>query len=581
MRLSTANVPVAVLSTIPSDSHTWNLVYLHLLLEEHGFRVVNLGACTPIDELVAAHLRHAPDLVVVSTVNGHGAVEGEELIRRLRRHDHTTPVVIGGNLGVAGAADERHVPALRAAGYTGVFVGDRAVRRLPRRTARAGRPSPPGREPGVSRGRFASYVADNQAAGRLVVQPRMGFATTEQMRGGLHAVRAARATTAGTLTLDSFTRVGDHASAARALVHGHDLNGYPLVAHGAVMTRAMLEDIVADDFPVQVRHGSALPLGIFHALLDAGLDATEGGPVSYCLPYSRVPLRAAIDEWAACCELLATVGDDGRGAHLESFAGCMLGQLTPPSLLVALAILEGLFFRRHGVRSMSLSFAQQTNPGQDLDALLALRQLAAEFLPDCDTHLVVYTFMGLFPRTPAGAAAILAESVRLAVAGGAARLIVKTSAEAYRIPTVAENVAALEFAAAPCGRLRPTHPAILRPHRLPGVRGGAAARRGGPRPAPGAGHRTRHGVRHRPARRAVLPAPGEREPGPQPGRARRDAALDPDRPDAAAARHRPRPGPGLGRTDRHARLQPAPLRRLDHRADRAGPEPGPLTGRHR
>ncbi|MEU1605411.1 methylaspartate mutase [Micromonospora matsumotoense] len=313
----------------------------------------------------------------------------------------------------------------------------------------------------MSRGRFASYVADNQAAGRLVVQPRMGFATTEQMRGGLHAVRAARATTAGTLTLDSFTRVGDHANAARALVHGHDLNGYPLVAHGAVMTRAMLEDIVADDFPVQVRHGSALPLGIFHALLDAGLDATEGGPVSYCLPYSRVPLRSAIDEWAACCELLATVGDDGRGAHLESFAGCMLGQLTPPSLLVALAILEGLFFRRHGVRSMSLSFAQQTNPGQDLDALLALRQLATEFLPDCDTHLVVYTFMGLFPRTPAGAAAILAESVRLAVAGGAARLIVKTSAEAFRIPTVAENVAALEFAAVhAAGCARPTRPSF-------------------------------------------------------------------------------------------------------------------------
>ncbi|MFJ8686199.1 cobalamin B12-binding domain-containing protein [Micromonospora wenchangensis] len=127
MRLSTANAPVAVLSTIPSDSHTWNLVYLHLLLEEHGFRVVNLGACTPVDELVAAHLRHLPDLVVVSTVNGHGAVEGGQLVRRLRRHDRTTPVVIGGNLGVAGSADGRHVPALLAAGYTGVFVGDRAV----------------------------------------------------------------------------------------------------------------------------------------------------------------------------------------------------------------------------------------------------------------------------------------------------------------------------------------------------------------------------------------------------------------------------------------------------------------------
>jgi methylaspartate mutase epsilon subunit len=55
--------------------------------------------------------------------------------------------------------------------------------------------------------------------------------------------------------------------------------------------------------------------------------------------------------------------------------------------------------------------------------------------------------MGVYPRTPAGARRLLVESARLAVATGAARLIVKTSAEAFRIPTIEENVAALEEAA--------------------------------------------------------------------------------------------------------------------------------------
>ncbi|MER6730912.1 methylaspartate mutase [Streptomyces puniciscabiei] len=295
---------------------------------------------------------------------------------------------------------------------------------------------------------FGRYVAERAAAGSLVVQPRLGFATTARMRAALQAVRRADADTVGTLTLDSYTRVNDHAAAARALAAGKDLNGFPLVAHGADRTRGMLAGLAGPGFPVQVRHGSAQPLQIFQALLDSGLDATEGGPVSYCLPYSRVPLRQAVAAWAECCRLLADGPGDGRPGHLESFAGCMLGQLCPPGLLVALGVLEGLFARAYGVRSLSLSYSQQVHAGQDAEALRALRALATEFLPDVDVHLVVYTFMGLFPRTPAGSAAILRDSVDLARAAGAERLIVKTAAEAMRIPTVGENVEALESAAA-------------------------------------------------------------------------------------------------------------------------------------
>jgi methylaspartate mutase epsilon subunit len=56
--------------------------------------------------------------------------------------------------------------------------------------------------------------------------------------------------------------------------------------------------------------------------------------------------------------------------------------------------------------------------------------------------------MGVYPRTVAGARRLLAESARLAVRSRASRLIVKTTAEAHRLPSVAENVAALEYAAA-------------------------------------------------------------------------------------------------------------------------------------
>ncbi|WP_331741902.1 methylaspartate mutase [Streptomyces sp. NBC_01006] len=322
-------------------------------------------------------------------------------------------------------------------------------------------------------GRFAAHVRRARESGSLVVQPRMGFAGARRMREGLRAVRDVAAPTAGTVTVDSYTRVGEYARALEALRYGAELNGFPLVAHGAEGTREVLKGLASASFPVQVRHGSALAGRLVATACAAGADATEGGPVSYCLPYGRVPLRDSVRAWAHCCELIAAREEP---MHLETFGGGMLGQLCPPSVLVALSVLEALFFREHGVRSLSLSYAQQTHPGQDLEALAALHRLAAERLdggPDGtvgpDWHVVLYTFMGVFPRSAAGAFRLLEESARLAVRGGAARLVVKTPAEAHRIPTLDENVAALEFAAAVAaderGRTR------TRPVAVPGLFG--------------------------------------------------------------------------------------------------------------
>jgi methylaspartate mutase epsilon subunit len=300
---------------------------------------------------------------------------------------------------------------------------------------------------GLSRS-FGGFVAAAHRAGELVVQPRMGMSNPTTMRSGLIATKRAAATTVGTITLDSYTRMGHDAKARAALDSRAELNGYPIVAHDAATTRAVVDGVADLGFPVQVRHGSPCPENIVRASLAAGLYATEGGPVSYCLPYSRAPLAESIRNWTRCCQILADVRGNGVEPHLESFGGCMLGQLCPPSLLIAMSVLECLFFRQHGVRSVSLSYAQQTSPDQDSEAVLALRRLAAELLPDMDWHVVIYAYMGVYPRTTGGASALLAEAARLAVRTGAPRLIVKTTAEAHRIPTIADNVNALETAAA-------------------------------------------------------------------------------------------------------------------------------------
>ncbi|MEV0253569.1 amino acid--tRNA ligase-related protein [Streptomyces sp. NPDC050732] len=294
---------------------------------------------------------------------------------------------------------------------------------------------------------FGRYIAEAQADGVLVVQPRMGFADPAAMRAGLLAVRDVPTRSVGTITVDSYTRVGDEAAVLGALRSGVPLNGYPITSYSSLTTQEMLAAVRDPGFPVQVRHGSARPQRIFAALALAGIDSTEGGPVSYCLPYGRTPLADSVRSWRESCEFFARRRGPELEPHLETFGGCVLGQLCPPGLLVALSVLEALFFRQHGIRSISLSYAQQTHAGQDEQAVRALRKLASELLDGCEWHVVLYTYMGLFPQTRHGATRLLRGSAELAVRSGAARLVVKTEAEAHRLPTVAENVRALLTAA--------------------------------------------------------------------------------------------------------------------------------------
>ncbi|MFD5898837.1 MULTISPECIES: cobalamin B12-binding domain-containing protein [unclassified Streptomyces] len=106
-----------------SDSHTWGLVFLQLLLEEHGHRVVNLGPCVPEDLLIGTVRAERPALVVMSSVNGHGYRDGMRAITGLRECADLAdvPVVIGGKLGIHGEQSADETVGLMAAGYDAVF----------------------------------------------------------------------------------------------------------------------------------------------------------------------------------------------------------------------------------------------------------------------------------------------------------------------------------------------------------------------------------------------------------------------------------------------------------------------------
>jgi methylaspartate mutase sigma subunit len=101
----------------------WNMVFMQLYLEELGNEVNNLGVCTPTELLLRDAEASSPDMIVISSINGHAADEAVTLAEAVRKSPLLKEVtlVIGGKLGIM-SQDGDLVEQLHAAGFDGVFI---------------------------------------------------------------------------------------------------------------------------------------------------------------------------------------------------------------------------------------------------------------------------------------------------------------------------------------------------------------------------------------------------------------------------------------------------------------------------
>jgi methylmalonyl-CoA mutase cobalamin-binding subunit len=123
-----------LVSTVASDAHTWNLVFLQLLIEEYGHDVRNLGACVTGDQLVSECLLHQPDVLVLSTVNGHGYADGIAAIRAVRAEPALAGMraIIGGKLTTRGFLTAEQTRRLLDEGFDAVMADESAEREFRR-----------------------------------------------------------------------------------------------------------------------------------------------------------------------------------------------------------------------------------------------------------------------------------------------------------------------------------------------------------------------------------------------------------------------------------------------------------------
>ncbi len=275
------------------------------------------------------------------------------------------------------------------------------------------------------------------AAGRPVVQPRCGVGGHAAMLGLLDELERAGAGILS-VTIDSHTRLRQFDMARRLLTERPTgLNGYPLVAHGWERGRELA---AAVSVPLEIRHGSPDARALFAVALASGITAFEGGGIGYNLPYSKdVPLRESLSAWRAVDRVCGELGRAGVIIDRELF-GTLTAVLVPPSISIAVTLLEAVAATREGVRCVSPAYPQGGETHQDIAALRTIRALSTRYLgADVEVFPVLHEFMGAFPKTKEYADALILHGGLVARLGGASKVISKTSQEAYGLPDTEAN----------------------------------------------------------------------------------------------------------------------------------------------
>ncbi|TMR97076.1 methylaspartate mutase [Nonomuraea basaltis] len=290
------------------------------------------------------------------------------------------------------------------------------------------------REPGPH---IVDVLRMADATGRPAVQPRCGVGGHREMLRLLEELSTTGADVL-TVTIDSHTRLRQYATAQRLLCDSPgDLNGYPLVAHGWRRGRELRARV---PHPLQVRHGSPDARDLFAIALASGITSFEGGGIDYNLPYSKdIPLRTTLGSWRRIDAVCGVLAKDGVLVDRELF-GTLSAVLMPPSISLAITLLEAAAAAREGVRCVSPAYPQSGEMHQDIAALRAIRVLGQRYLgPDIEVFPVLHEFMGPFPRTPQYANFLIMYGGLTARLGRASKVVSKTAKEGYGIPDAAAN----------------------------------------------------------------------------------------------------------------------------------------------
>jgi len=291
--------------------------------------------------------------------------------------------------------------------------------------------------------RFADVLED---ADRPLLQPRAGVATLDEQISLLEHLQDDGGADLLPTTIDSYTRDNAYEKAKTGLEEARDtgkaaLNGFPAVNHGVEGCRDLIRAL---DAPIEVRHGTPDARLLAAVTFAGGFQSFEGGPISYNIPYCKDDdLEETIEHWQYVDRLAGAYTERGIRINREPF-GPLTGTLVPPSIAIAVMLVEGKLAATQGVRSLTLGYGQVGNLVQDVAALRALRNLGNEYLDDAvEVTTVFHESMGGFPPDEARANGVIGLGGTTAAVAEPDKVITKSPQEFRGVPTKEANAAGL------------------------------------------------------------------------------------------------------------------------------------------
>jgi methylaspartate mutase epsilon subunit len=287
---------------------------------------------------------------------------------------------------------------------------------------------------------------------KMLVQPRSGVALIgEQIKLFKNFKRAGVKVLS--YQVDSLTRNNNYIGAEEAiressLMRTSTINGFPLVNHGVTGLRKIAQQI---HIPLQTRHSTRDPRLLAEISFAGGVTSFEGGAICYNIPYYKdYPLAESIRNWQYV-DYLTGLYHRLFGVVLDrEFFGTLTATLIPPCIAIVTNILETLLAVRQGVRCVSLGYAEQGHRSQDIAAIRMMGQMTSEILgnmgyKDVQLNTVFHQYMAAFPPSQDRADELIRNSAITAARSGATRMIGKTPVEAFRIPTLTDNIEGIEL----------------------------------------------------------------------------------------------------------------------------------------
>jgi methylaspartate mutase epsilon subunit len=286
--------------------------------------------------------------------------------------------------------------------------------------------------------------------GRCLTQPRGGFGTLELQMELMQALDRDGMADIVPTTTDSYTRNEQWTQAETGIEESKRegrsmLNGFPMVCYGPKKMRKLIEAIGK---PAIVLSGTAMPRLTSEVGFAAGYSGYLGSGIAYTTSYTKdTSIAEGIRNYQYLDRLAALYLEHGVELHRRQ-PGFLTGTNVPPSIAIAVAVLDALLAAGQGVRNYGLELAQTLHLIQDAAAIRVCGELAQEYLSaagydDMFTPVTSLHWMGAWPQDDAQAAALVSYGGTLAAVGGAVSVTTKSTHEAYGIPTPDANAEGL------------------------------------------------------------------------------------------------------------------------------------------